>query len=132
MRLLETTAAAFAVLIGIGVAIASTRLISIPLFQTAAAALAGWLLGSLVGTVLWLRHPAPEAPVLAVKWTFPQVLMGTAVVVLGAMAFHAAFSVANLIHPSLGSWRHLIAAVTASLAGCMGYASGIGFGEPLK
>src|SRR6266571_8235452 len=123
-RSFELVAATVALLTGIGLALGTTRFISNPLLQTLTAAVAGWLLGSLIGAVVWLRHPGPDASVAAVAWSFPEVLIGTAVVALVALAIHAAFGLLNLIHPALGSWRHLLVGVGASLAGLRGYRSG--------
>ena len=132
MRSLELPATVVAGLSGIGVAIAATRFISAPLLQTITAAVIGWLLGSVIGAVLWLSRSVPEAGVGAVAWNFRQVLVGIVVVALAAVAVHAAFGVLNVIHPALGSWRYLIVGAAASLGGCMGYPTGVGLGEPLR
>jgi CDP-diglyceride synthetase len=118
--------------LGVVVAVGSTRVTDSPLIQSMGTALVAWILGSFVGAALWIRRPAPDAGVLAVKWSVPQVLVGAIGVLLAGAVLHALFSALNVLHPAFGSWGHLMIGVMASLAGCRGYASGMAFGKPLR
>jgi hypothetical protein len=132
MKALETTAGTVAVLLGLGVGLTAPRVTATPLVLSAGTALVAWVSGSLVGFGLWLRRPAPDASVLAVKWSGSQLLIGAAAVLLLALLVHGMFSLLSMLHPALGAWRYLIIGIAASLVGCYGYATGAGFGEPVR
>ena len=90
------------------------------------------MLGSFLAATLWIRHPAPEADIVAVKWGVPQVLVGAMGVILTSAVLHGVFWAVSLVHPALGTWGRLMIGVGASLVGYRGYASGVAFGEPLR
>jgi hypothetical protein len=132
LRLLDIAAAGIVVVLGVLVAVAATRVTVSPLIQSIGTGLVAWILGSFLAAALWIRHPAPEADTVAVKWGVPQVLVGAIGVLLTSAVLHGLFSALNVVHPALGSWGRLMIGVLASLVGYRGYTSGLAFGEPLR
>jgi hypothetical protein len=69
---------------------------------------------------------------LGAVWSGRQLLMSAAAVLVLALLVHGGFALVSMVHPALGSWRHLLIGVASSLVGCFGFAAGAGFGEPVR